>query len=822
MAEQVGLIDSLLGKGKKNSNGTAKKKEKVKIPKTVQDSIPYIECYENGVFQVEPGAFTKSYGFEDISFRTKSDEEQERIYDSYMKFLNSAKPKEDLFLSIVNTKDSEDQKAAAVISPLIGDELDVYRKEMSNMIKDKMKSSNNSIKTTKLITLRLEAPSVDEAMDKFKASGAELDDAFKKFTKMPLKEVDLSERLEILNSVMNGDEPNYWFEHNVAGKVSVNFENMARQGLTTKDIIAPEFLKYNGNNFQIGERYGQAMYLDGIANWLNSNFFTEISGMSFEGVVTLHIQAIPQEDAIKMIHNQSVNINAEIMEKQKHLGQDGYDGNNISADLKNAQEQIENLQEDLLNRDQKLFYISMNIVHFADTAEEVKTNSNIIKNIGAKYMCSVKTLMMRQERGFASALPFGIDSVKQKRLMTTESLGVFIPFDEVSQFDKGGFYYGINAVNKSLIVYNRKKGQNYNALILGSSGSGKSFSAKREMTSVILNTKDDIYIIDPDGEYLYIAEGFGGSIIKIAPGNGVHINPFDLDIDTSNDSDYNPLTMKTDFICGMVETMIGSGAKLSPVQKSIMNKCISQIYKPYLAHLYELPPDSNGRKKTIDRDYCPTMQNLFEALLNQPNAEAQQLALIMEPYATGIYDTFAHRTNVDLENRLIVYDIKDAGPNIMELALKVCMNDVWNKMMENRRRNKWTWFYIDEFHLLLSSASTSEFLKSVWKRCRKYSGCPCGITQNVEDLLASTEARAIINNSSFVYMMNQSMMDRNMLGELLNLTEADKEFITNVDAGCGLIYTGKQAIPFKDSFPTDTKLYKLLSTNPNDDEIKSA
>lgn len=814
MADQKDIVNSLLGKGKK---GASKKKDKVKIPKRTQDSVPYLECYDNGVFQVESGAFTKSFRFKDMSFRTKSDEEQERIYDAYMKFLNSLKPKEDAFLSIINSKDSADAKAAAIISPLKGDELDVYRREMTNMVKEKMQSSNNSIKTTKLITLRLEAPSVDEAMEKMNASSVDISNEFKKFTKMPIEEVTLAERLELLNNIMNGDTPNYWFEHDASGKVSLNIENMARQGLTTKDIICPEFLKFNGNHFQIGERYGQSMYLDGIANWLNSNFFTEIASMAFEGIVTLHIQAIPQEDAIKMIHNQSVNINAEVMEKQKHLGETGYDGNNIPTDLKNAQEQIQNLQEDLMNRDQKLFYISMNIVHFADTYEDLKQNSGVLKNIGAKYMCSIKTLMMKQERGFSSALPVGVDSVKQKRLMTTESLGVFIPFDEVNQFDKGGFYYGINAVNKSLVVYNRLKGQNYNGLVLGSSGSGKSFSAKREMTSVILNTDSDIYIIDPDGEYTLIADAFGGSIIKLSPGNGVYINPFDLDIDTTHDSDYNPLTMKTDFICGMVETMMGQGMKLSPIQKSIMNKCVAQIYRPYLEHLQELPPDSNGRKKTIDRDYCPTMQNLFDALLNHPSGEAQQLALLMEPYATGIYDTFAHRTNVDLENRLIVYDIKDSGPSIMELALKVCMNDVWNKMMENRRRNKWTWFYIDEFHLLMSNPSTSEFLKTVWKRARKWQGVPTGITQNVEDLLASPDARAIINNSSFVYMMNQSMMDRNMLGELLNLTEADKEFITNVEAGCGLIYTGKQSIPFQDSFPQNTRLYKILSTNPNDD-----
>lgn len=812
------MLDSILKGNKKGDKASTAKKTK-KVPRTAQESLPYLEAYENGVLQVEPGVFTKSFKFGDISFKTKSQEEQDRIYENYQKFLNSFIPKVDVFLSVVSLADSGEEKANSIIAPLKGDELDPYRKEMSKMIIDKMKSSNNNIQTTKYITIRVEAPSVDEAMEKLDDLSTTFSQEFKRFTKQNLEPLSLAERLEVLYRIMCGDETNYWFEHNASGEVSVDYSKMARQGLTTKDIISPEILKFNGNMFEIGEeRIGQVLYLDKIANWLNSNFFTEISAMPFEGVTTLHIQAIPQDDAIKMIHNQSVNINAELLQKQTKNAQEGIGEGYISADLRNAKEQIEELQEDLLNRDQKMFYMSMNVMHFAKDKEELRTQSSTLKNISSKYMCSVKPLLMQQERGFTSALPMGIDKTYMKRLMTTESLGVFIPFDEVNQFDKGGFYYGVNAINKSLIVYNRKKGQNYNGLVLGSSGSGKSFSAKREMVSAILNTNDDIYIIDPDGEYSPIAQAFGGSIIKIAPGNGVYINPFDLDIDTSHDSDYNPITMKADFVCGMIETMLGANARLSPTQKSIVGRCIQNIYRPYLEHLNELPPDANGRKRTIDRELCPTMQNLFDELLSQDHPEAQQLALIMESYATGMFNTFAKRTNVDLSNRIIVYDIKDIGSNMMELALKVCMNDVWSKMMENRRENKWTWFYIDEFHLLLSNASTSDFLKTVWKRARKWNGVPTGITQNVEDLLASTEARAIINNSSFIYMMNQSAMDRNMLGELLNLTETDKEFITNVESGCGLIHTGRQSIPFNDRFPQDTELFKIMTTKAEPDD----
>ena len=812
------LMPSKSKKKDSKDNGLGKK---TKISKIAQDIVPFIEAYDNGVFQVEPGVFTKTYRFEDISFKTKSDEEQQRIYEAYEKFLNTLVPKEDLFISVVNLKDSAEERADSIVTPLQGDDKDIYRKEMSQMIKEKMSTSNNNIRSEKYITLRIEAKSVDEAMSKLETSGADVTSEFKKITKQSLEPLSLAERLELINTIFNGNEPNYAFKHDTTGKVEIQLDEMAKQGLTIKDVICPEYVKFNGSNFEINDRFGQSMYFDGLANWLNSNFFTDLSSMSFEGVLTMHIQAMPQADAIKMIHNQSVNINAEVVEKKKHLEERGYSGDNLPADLKRAQEEVENLQDDLLDRDQKMFYMNINLIHFADTKEDIKKDGAVLKNIAAKYMCSVKTMMMQQERGLASSMPVGIDESYSKRLLTTESLGVFIPFDEVHQLDKGGFYYGINSINKSLIVYNRTKGQNYNGLVLGSSGSGKSFAAKREMVSVILNTDSDIFIIDPDGEYGRIAEAFDGSVIKIAPGNHIYINPFDLDIDTSHDSDFNPITMKTDFICGMLETMIGAGARLTPIQKSIVDRSVTQIYRPYLEHLNELPPDEHGFKKTIDRDQCPTMANLFDVLLSRPEPEAQQLALIMETYTTGTFDSFAHRTNVDTMNRIIVYDIKDAGTHMMELALKVTLNDVWNKMMENRRRDKWTWFYIDEFHLLLASPSTSEFLKTVWKRARKWQGVPTGITQNVEDLLASTEARAIINNSSFIYMMNQSAMDRNMLGELLNLTDIDKEFITNAEIGCGLIHTGRRSIPFRDEFPKNTKLYEIMSTSPTDEATAS-
>lgn len=794
-----------------------KAKNKITIPKTVQQTLGYLNAYEkNGVFQVAPGVFSKVYAFKDVSFKTLSDENQEALYSLYMKFLNTLTEDEDLYFTIVNSIGDKTTGVESILPQNQGDKFDPIRMEMSAMIKEKFEISRNNIVTNKYITIVIKENDTDKAMRRIREVGGNLENNFKKLTQEPLREIGLAERLEIMSTILRGGT-NYWFEHDINGNTVCNFDEAAKQGYTTKDIIAPEVLKFGGTYFQSGaDRYGQAMYLDKIANWMNTNFLSDISEVNFESVITIHINAIPQPDALKMVHNKSVGVSSDIMARQHKLVQKGYDPSQIPAKLQQAQEQIESLQDDLMNRDQKMFYSSILITHFAEDKEALEENSKVIKNIGAKYMSSINHLMMQQERGLRSSLLIGRDDSFVRKMLTTEQLGIFIPFNEANTMEKGGFYYGVNSVNKSIIIYNRMHGQNYNGLILGASGSGKSFSAKREMSSAILTTNADVCIIDPDGEYGPIVSAFDGTIVKIAPGNGVYINPFDLDVDNSFDRDVSPIALKMDFICGMLETIMGN-VSLTPTQKSIVDKCVRQIYTPYLEHLQMLPPDpKTGRKPTIDRDYCPTMQSLLDALLGHPQSDAQTLAMTMESYVTGTYDTFAHRTNVNLDTRVVSYDIKSIGTNLMELGLKVCMNDIWNRMMENRRANKWTFFYIDEFHLLMKNNSTSEFLKSVWKRARKWQGVPTGITQNVEDLLQSPAARAIINNSSFVYMLNQSLMDREMLKELLHLSDNDMEFVTNVESGRGLIKAGKSVIPFEDKFPQDTKLYEIMSTKPKD------
>lgn len=790
------------------------KKEPMKIPKSAQQSIPYKECYETGVFQEADGLFSKTYRFKDMSFKNLAKEKQEAIYSQYQEFLNSLPPNEELEFNFINFPEDAAEKLKKITPAPAGDFLDDLRTELTEIIGDKLRVARNSITTEKFFTYSIRSKSVDEAMKRFLDVDEEMVKGFGGITKEKVEPITTEERLEVLHKVMNGHNESPYFEHDEKGKTSIDWKRIRKLGLSTKDLIAAP-MKFNTQTFIMGERYGQVLFLDGIATWLNSNFLSELTETSFESCIGMRIIPIPQDEATKIIKNKNINITADVIEAQKRALKNGYSPDFIPMDLKNAKEQIDLMQEDMATRDQRMFFFSMVYVHFADSAETLKDQKETIRNISSKYMCSLKPLSMQQERGFWAALPLGTYKISTNRLLPTESLGVFIPFNEVACFEEGGHVYGTNPVNKTLIVHNRLSGINYNGLVLGSPGSGKSMSSKFEIVQTLLKDPNAcICVIDPEGEYGPLAELFKeqAEVIKIAPGNGVYLNPMDLDIDTSHDSDGDPISMKIDFVSGLLETMLGHKAQLSPVQKSIVNRCIIRIYADYLATLQTLPVGPNGKKPTIDRTICPTLQNLFNMLLEQREPEAQNLAVVLEQYATGTFNTFAHQTNVNVDARFIVYNIKDIGTQLRDLALKVCLSDIWNKMIANRSRGRWTWAYVDEFHLLLGNPSSAEFLQSIWKRARKWWGVPTGITQNVEDLLLSPAARSIINTSNFIQIFTQSAIDRANLAELLELSESDLRYITNAESGSGLIYTGKQTIPFKNPLPLNTKIGKAMST----------
>lgn len=807
------------------NNGRLSKKDAQKLKKmksTVTDTIPYINAYDNGVLQIDTGVFSKTYKFEDIAFTSRSEDTQESIYETYQKFLNALSPDISIQIHFVNTKEDMEVKLSQIAPPTRGDSLDKYTLEITNVLRDKLEEARNNIKTDKYISVTIKAESVDEAMASFKDAESVIIPSFSDIGNTELVPLELPERLELLHKIYNGSDTNFYFEHNENGDVSCDFNRLARQGLSTKNLVAPSGFNFGISKMTIGDRECGHLFVDNLPNYIDASFIASVCNLPFESVITLYINQLPIDEATKKVNSQATNIDAEINSREEKAMDKGRTPN-IPTDLRVAKENIELLQEDLISRDQRMFVFSMDVLYFTGTTEELTRATKTYKSTADKYSVKFQKAMFLQEQALASTVPYGKHLELHDRFLTTETVGIFMPFDEINQYDKGGVYYGKNRINNSPIIINRRKGNNYNALVLGSAGSGKSFGTKREITFIRLNDPSaGILIIDPSDEYRFLTEAFGGTVISIAPGAGIYLNPLDLDIDNSFDIDFNPMVAKIDFIVGFIETIL-NGTPLSPIQRSCIDTAMVNIYRPYLEHLRELPPLPNGRRQTIDRSTCPTLQTLYEELqtIAKQNREAMDLAIILQPYVSGSYDLFAHHTNINVDNNFICFNLKPVNEMgvVKELAMKVCMNELLTRNQANRRNNKWTYMYIDEAHLFLNSPATAQFFKTVWKTVRKFMGCPCAITQNVEDFITSPEARAIINNTSFANIMNQSMMDRNMLQQLFQLTETDLKYITNVKRGSGLIWTSKGTFPYTDEFPCDTELFTLFTTSPDAENI---
>ena len=794
---------------------TGKVKRSKQQKKNAQNFIKFDEFFDNGMMRYG-NQYALMFRFENFSFESLSHKEQEDYADKYEQWLNSLPVEDDVFLYIVNTAEDVETKYDMIRIRRVIPEREDLIESYNDVLKSKLNESSALTSTQRFLIYTTHASSNTEAKEYFNSMQGDIETSFFQMLNSKLEVATSEEWLLLLSQIVRQNKTNPYFILNDDDELTIDAEALKRQGLTIKDIISPSYYKIKPGYLEIDESYSKSFYLKELPNFLTSGFMQDIMSMHCEYSMSIHYCQVPADKANKMVSNKIGLLDSEIITKEQQAANKGRGTSSVGSSLNKELQRLESLQSDLMDRDQKMFTFSIVVTIFAKSEEELKAQSQALTTLSNKYLCTMPTLTYLQESGFNASLPIAQKPVTKQRYMTTESLRVFIPFSEAELFDNGGFYYGINQISKGIIVYNRLKGQNYNGLILGSSGAGKSFLTKNTIISTLLNRPDDyVYVIDPDGEYGPIATKFDGAIIKVAPGNGKYINPLDLDIDNSQDK-VDPIVAKSDAIASMVSIMIGAHQSLTPAQKSILDRCVTQIYQPYLEHLMQLAPDPvTGRKRTIDRASCPTLQNLFDTLLQQPQLEAQNLALIMESYATGNFDTFAHKTNVDVSNKFTVYDISEVGSNLKNLALQVCINDIWNNIVANRAKGLWTWFFIDEFHLLLSSDTCSEYLKTIWKRARKWRGVPTGITQNMEELLSSPASRVIINNSEFKVLLNQSQMDIQILKDILHITDEEAKYINNAEQGSGLLCLGSRVVPFKNRYPHN-KIYDLINTTENE------
>ena len=775
-------------------NGAKKKADKKAEEKrlSAQKSIPYREMARDGICRVQDKYYSKTIRFYDINYQLAQNEDKNAIFENWCDFLNYFDSSIHFQLSFINHHSNMKEFESVIQIKPRHDAFDDVRMEYAQMLKNQLAKGNNGLVRTKYITFGVEAENIREAKPKLERIETDILNNFKVLgvSAYPL---DGRERLQIMYETFNPEEK-------VPFRFS--FDQVMRSGMGTKDFIAPtSFLFKNGKDFMMGNTIGAVSYLQILAPELTDRMLAEFLDMDRNLIVNLHIQSLDQMKAIKLVKSKVTDINRMKIEEQKKAVRSGYDMDIIPSDLNTYGGEAKRLLEDLQSRNERMFLVTIVFLNTAKTKQELDNAVFQTAGIAQKYNCSLRRLDYMQEPGLMSSLPLGLNLIPIKRALTTTSTAIFVPFTTQELFMEGeSLYYGLNALSNNMIMVDRKKLKNPNGLILGTPGSGKSFSAKREITNAFFVTQDDIIIGDPEGEYYPLVNALGGQVIHISPTSHDYINPMDINLDYSDDD--NPLGFKSDFILSLCELIMGSRNGIEAEEKSVIDRCLPLVYQKY----FEQPVPEN----------MPVLGDLYDCLRQQKEVQAQRIATALEIYVNGSLKVFNHRTNVELNNRIVCFDIKDLGKQLKKLGMLIVQDQVWNRVTVNRAAHKSTRYYIDEFHLLLKEEQTAAYSVEIWKRFRKWGGIPTGITQNIKDLLASREIENIFENSDFIYMLNQAAGDRQILAKQLNISPHQLSYVTNSGEGEGLIFYGSTIIPFKDKFDKSLRLYSLMTTKVSD------
>lgn len=775
-------------------NGSQKKADKKAEEKrlSAQKSIPYREMARDGICRVQDKYYSKTIRFYDINYQLAQNEDKNAIFENWCDFLNYFDSSIHFQLSFINHHSNMQEFESVIQIKPQHDAFDDVRMEYAQMLKNQLAKGNNGLVRTKYITFGIEAENIREAKPRLERIETDILNNFKVLgvSAYPL---DGRERLQIMYETFNPEE-----------KVpfQFSFDQVLRSGMGTKDFIAPtSFLFKNGKDFMMGNILGAVSYLQILAPELTDRMLAEFLDMDRNLIVNLHIQSLDQMKAIKLVKSKVTDINRMKIEEQKKAVRSGYDMDIIPSDLNTYGGEAKRLLEDLQSRNERMFLVTIVFLNTAKTKQELDNAVFQTAGIAQKYNCSLRRLDYMQEPGLMSSLPLGLNLIPIKRALTTTSTAIFVPFTTQELFMEGeSLYYGLNALSNNMIMVDRKKLKNPNGLILGTPGSGKSFSAKREITNAFFVTQDDIIIGDPEGEYYPLVHALGGQVIHISASSHDYINPMDINMDYSDDD--NPLGVKSDFILSLCELIMGSRNGIEAEEKSVIDRCLPLVYQKYFEH----PVPEN----------MPILGDLYECLRQQKEVQAQRIATALEIYVNGSLKVFNHRTNVELNNRIVCFDIKDLGKQLKKLGMLIVQDQVWNRVTVNRAAHKSTRYYIDEFHLLLKEEQTAAYSVEIWKRFRKWGGIPTGITQNIKDLLASREIENIFENSDFIYMLNQAAGDRQILAKQLNISPHQLSYVTNSGEGEGLIFYGSTIIPFKDKFDKSLRLYSLMTTKVSD------
>ena len=763
-------------------------KEKFVVPKGVQDVIPIKAIYDDGIFKVGKDKFSKTFKFTDINYAVASREDKEAMFLEYSELLNSFDSGATTKITINNHRLNRIDFEETILLPLKGDELDVYREEYNKMLLEKATGAN-AIVQDKYITISVSKKNIEEARSYFARVGADL---IAHFGRLGSKctELETDERLRVFHDFYRvGEESSFHFD----------IKKTRRKGHDFKDYICPDSMEFEKDYLKIGDRYARVLFLREYASFIKDDMVAELTDLNRNLMMSIDVIPVPTDEAVREAESRLLGVETNITNWQRKQNQN----NNFSAavpyDMEQQRKEMKEFLDDLTTRDQRMMFAVITFVHTADSKAQLDQDTEALLTVARKHLCQFGVLKFQQLDGLNTVMPFGIRKIDTFRTLTTESLAVFIPFRVQDIYHENGIYYGQNVISKNMIIADRRLLLNGNAFILGVSGGGKSFAAKGEIINQILASEADVIIIDPEREYSALVKALGGEIINISATSKSHINAMDMNKEYGDG--VNPVILKSEFIMSLCEQLIG-GENLGAKQKSIIDRCTASVYRVY---------QQSGYTGTV-----PTLRDFREELLRQDEPEAREIALAIELFTNGSLNTFAKPTNVDTDNRLICYDILDLGKQLMPIGMLVVLDSILNRITQNRAKGKNTYIFIDEIYLLFRHEYSANFLFTLWKRVRKYGAYATGITQNVDDLLQSHTARTMLANSEFIIMLSQASTDRMRLSELLNISDRQMSYITDVEAGHGLIKVGSSLVPFANKFPKNTKLYKLMTTKPGE------
>ena len=755
------------------SKPKSKKKEEID---PFRDTFRFEEIYESGICKIDEFTYSLTLELQDINYQLSSDDHQIEIFSQYCDFLNSLCIKTTLQLTFYKKKRPLADLQSVLYYKAKNDFLDSYREEMNQVISRKLDEEKNGFKKTILFTFVQKHPTLEIAQKELEMVA----DRFEMFASRLGSQAKKVEKIKLL--------------HMISEILLTNDKTVK----TEVDEVLPEVMEFkeNKNYVKIDDHYAKTLYLQEYPSELSDTFLFEMLEIPREIVVSLHIEPMDQDEAFDLVKTKLAFMEQQKVDEQKKALQSGYDFEMLSYELSYSLTEAKGLVDDLQNRGQKLYAITGSVYFHSPTKEKLAEVHDEINSVSRRFGFKLIELEFMQENGLNATLPLGINAIPLDRTLSTASTAIFIPFTISDLIQENGKYYGVNAISKNILSLDRKLLKAPNGFVLGTPGSGKSFSVKREIVNVLLRDADDeVIIIDPEREYSVIGQNFNGEIIKISSDSPTTINPMDINENYGDDTD--PVVLKSEFLISLFDLIIGGALGLSSAQKTLIDRVCRRTYE-------------------VLNDRTPTFIDFYNILKEQEEEEAKQLVMDLEIYIEGSLSVFSAETNVDITKRLVIYDIKDLGKQLKTMGMLIVLDQVWNRITTNRERGVRTWLYIDEMQLLFTNEYSENYFFELWSRARKWGAIPTGITQNVETLLLSDLARRMLSNSDFIMMLNQAKSDRTQLVRLFDISEEQEKYVVNSPEGYGLMVFGDTTLPFYDHFPKDTQLYKMMSTKPGE------